>query len=339
MGDRQDFQHRCGCDVLQEYPERQLRLLLLSPIVPGTFGASIAKENRGILDNQGWELTINYNLSRGDWKHNFSLNLADSQNEVVRYGTPAIRTSDSAGTIIMEGLPINALYGWKTNGFFQNYDEIQDAALPTGIDRSQLRPGDVRYVDLNGDGKIDENDRTYLGYAFPRYTYGFTYNVKWKGIDFSIMLQGVLKRENPVRGELVQPFHGDYSMTMFDHQLDYWSPQNRDARWPRLAVSGSVSDTNNWGHTGSDMMLLEGAYMRIKNIQLGYTLPKKWTKKFGCEALRIYFDTQNPLTWTKNGFVDPETTSFGNNMSGGADNSVRNYPTLRYFGGGIDLTF
>jgi hypothetical protein len=71
----------------------------------------------------------------------------------------------------------------------------------------------VRYVDLNGDGKIDENDRTYLGYAFPRYTYGFTYNVKWKGIDFSIMLQGVLKRENPVRGELVQPFHGDYSMT------------------------------------------------------------------------------------------------------------------------------
>ena len=153
------------------------------------------------------------------------------------------------------------------------------------------------------------------------------------------MLQGVLKRENPVRGELVQPFHADYSMTMFDHQLDYWSPQNRDARWPRLGVSGSVSDTNNWGHTGSDMMMLEGAYMRIKNIQLGYTLPKKWTKKFGCEALRIYFDTQNPLTWTKNGFVDPETTSFGNNMSGGADNSVRNYPTLRYFGGGIDLTF
>lgn len=322
-----------------DYFYKRTEDILLSPIVPGTFGASIAKENRGILDNQGWELTINYNLSRGNWKHNFSLNLADSQNEVVRYGTPAIRTSDSAGTIIMEGLPINALYGWKTNGFFQNYDEIQDAALPTGIDRSQLRPGDVRYVDLNGDGKIDENDRTYLGYAFPRYTYGFTYNVKWKGIDFSIMLQGVLKRENPVRGELVQPFHGDYSMTMFDHQLDYWSPQNRDARWPRLAVSGSVSDTNNWGHTGSDMMLLEGAYMRIKNIQLGYTLPKKWTKKFGCEALRIYFDTQNPLTWTKNGFVDPETTSFGNNMSGGADNSVRNYPTLRYFGGGIDLTF
>ena len=162
----------------------------------------------------------------------------------------------------MEGLPINALYGWKTNGFFQNYDEIQNAALPTGIDRSQLRPGDVRYVDLNSDGKIDENDRTYLGYAFPRYTYGFTYNVKWKGIDFSIMLQGVLKRENPVRGELVQPFHADYSMTMFDHQLDYWSPQNRDARWPRLGVSGSVSDTNNWGHTGSDMMLLEEIRLR-----------------------------------------------------------------------------
>ena len=112
-----------------DYFYKRTEDILLSPIVPGTFGASIAKENRGILDNQGWELTINYNLSRGNWKHNFSLNLADSQNEVVRYGTPAIRTADSAGTIIMEGLPINALYGWKTNGFFQNYDEIQNLSL------------------------------------------------------------------------------------------------------------------------------------------------------------------------------------------------------------------
>ena len=236
-----------------DYFYKRTEDILLSPIVP---------RNLRRLDRQGepryprqpglgtYHQRSHSRAATG--KHNFyASTFADSQNEVVRYGTPAIRTADSAGTIIMEGLPINALYGWKTNGFFQNYDEIQDAALPTGIDRSQLRPGDVRYVDLNSDGKIDENDRTYLGYAFPRYTYGFTYNVKWKGIDFSIMLQGVLKRENPgAAGELVQPFHADYSMTMFDHQLDYWSPQNRDARWPRLGVSGSVSDTNNWGHTG-----------------------------------------------------------------------------------------
>ena len=323
-----------------DYFYKRTQDILLPPIVPGTFGASIAKENRGVLDNQGWELTINYNLKRGAWNHNFSLNLADSRNEVVRYGATKIDGGDATGVIIKEGMPLNSLYGYKFQGFFQNYEEIQNAAIPTSVDRTQLRPGDARYVDLNGDGKIDDGDRTYLGYGFPRYTFGFTYNVAWKGIDLSIMLQGVLKRDNTVRGELVQPFHADYSMTMFDHQLDYWTPQNRDARWPRLTATGSVSDQNNWSQPyGSSMMILDGAYLRVKNIQLGYTLPKKWTKKFGCEALRIYFDTQNPLTWTKHGFVDPETTGFESNMSGGAGNSVRNYPTLRYFGGGIDLTF
>ena len=85
--------------------------------------------------------------------------------------------------------------------------------------------------------------------------------------------------------------------------------------------------------------MINGAYLRVKNIQIGYTLPKKWTQKFACNNLRIYVDAQNPLTITRYGFVDPETTEFGSNMSRGGANSVRNYPTLRYWGGGINLTF
>ena len=307
-------------------------------MVPGTFGASIAKENRGVLDNQGWEVTINYNLTHGNWKHNFSLNVADSHNEVVKYGDRNIHSNDGVNVLTQEGLPLNSYFGYKTAGFFQSMEEIETAAIPSTIDRSQLRPGDVRYVDQNGDGIINEDDRIYLGYGFPRYTFGFSYNVSWKGIDVGLMLQGVMKRTNAIRGEMIEPFHSDYSMTMFDHQLDYWTPTNRNARYPRLGTSGSVSQSNNW-MGGSDIYMLEGAYMRVKNIQVGYTLPKKWTRKFGCEALRIYFDAQNPLTWTKNGFVDPETSEFGSNMSRGGANSARNYPTLRYFGGGIDLTF
>ena len=322
-----------------DYFYKRTEDILLDPIVPGTFGASIAKENRGILDNQGWELTVNYNLTHGAWKHNFSFNIADSKNELVRYGTRDIHANDGVTVLRQEGLPLNAYYGYKTNGFFQNYEEIENAAIPTTIDRTQLRPGDVRYVDLNKDGKIDEEDRTYLGYGFPRYTFGFNYNVAWKGIDLGIMLQGVLKRTNAIRGELVEPFHSDYSMTMFKHQLDYWSPENRDARWPRLSASGSVSTQNNWGQAGSELNMIDGAYLRVKNIQVGYTFPQKWTKKFGCQSLRIYFAAQNPLTWTKYDFVDPETSEFGSNMGRGGANSVRNYPTLRYFGGGIDLTF
>lgn len=322
-----------------DYFYKRTEDILMTPIVSSVYGASIAKENRGVLDNQGWELTVNYNLSHGAFKHNFSFNLADSWNEVVKYGTSEITSSDGITVIRAEGLPLNSYYGYKVSGYFQSYDEIESAAIPTTIDRTQLRPGDVKYVDLNGDGVIDEDDRTYLGYGFPRYTFGFTYNFAWKGIDLCIMLQGVLKRSNSIRGEMIQPFHSDYSMTMFEHQLDYWSPNNRDAAWPRLATSGSVSNANNWGIDGSEIYIVDGKYLRIKNIQIGYTFPKKWTKKIGCENLRIYADAQNPLTWTKYDFVDPETTAFGSNMSGTGANSVRNYPTLRYFGGGIDITF
>lgn len=313
--------------------------ILLPAIVPGVFGASIAKENRGVLDNQGWELTINYNLNKGNWNHNFSLNLADSMNKVVKYGTPKIASNDGVTVLIQEGLPLNSYYGYKVEGYFSGYEEIQNAAIPSTIDRSQLRPGDVKYKDINEDGVINSDDRTYLGYGFPRYTFGFSYGFNWKGLDFHIMLQGVLKRTNAIRGELVEPFHADYGMTMYEHQLDYWASDNMNAEWPRLAVAGTVSATNNWGQPGSEINMINGAYLRVKNIQIGYTFPEKWTRKFACKALRIYVDAQNPLTFTKYGFVDPETTEFGSNMSRGGANSVRNYPTLRYWGGGINLTF
>lgn len=322
-----------------DYFHKRTTDILLPAITTDIFGASIAKENRGELKNQGWEVTINYNLVRRDWNHKFSLNIADSKNEVVEYGTPNIASNDGVTVLIQEGLPLNSYYGYKVAGYFSGYEEIQDAAIPTTIDRSQLRPGDVRYVDLNKDGVIDSNDRTYLGYGFPRYTFGFTYNVSWKGLDFNLLLQGVLKRTNAIRGELVEPFHADYGLTMYKHQMDYWTPDNTGAQWPRLAKSGTASSSNNWGQPGSEINMIDGAYLRVKNIQIGYTLPKKWTQKFGCQSLRIYLDAQNPLTFTKFDFVDPETTEFGSNMSRGGANSVRNYPTLRYWGGGINLTF
>lgn len=331
------FQNRLNVNF--DYFHKRTSDILLPAIVTDIFGASIAKENRGVMKNQGWEVTINYNLQHNGWDHKFSLNLADSKNEVVKYGTPNISSNDGVTVLIQEGLPLNSYYGYKVAGYFSGYDEIQEAAIPTSIDRTQLRPGDVRYVDIDGNGVIDTNDRTYLGYGFPRYTYGFTYNVSWKGIDLSLMLQGVLKRTNAIRGELVEPFHSDYGLTMYEHQLDYWTPQNTDAKWPRLAKAQTVSASNNWGQPGSEINMIDGAYLRVKNIQIGYTLPKKWTQKFGCKNLRIYVDAQNPLTFTKYDFLDPETSEFGSNMSRKGANSVRNYPTLRYWGGGINLTF
>lgn len=314
--------------------------ILLSPQVSGVFGSSAAKENAGEMKNSGWEATINYKLKTGDFRHNFNLNVSDSKNEVTDFGgQERIDQNDQMYKLIREGVALGSYYGYKTNGYFQSYDEIANSALPVG---ASVQPGDVKYVDQNGDKVIDEKDRVVLGNAFPRYTFGFNYNLEYKGFDFGLMLQGVGKRDMYVRGELIEPFHSNYSYVIYQHQLDFWTPTNPDAKWPRLVAPGSASSNNNWGKAGTDIYLLDGAYLRVKNIQLGYTLPKQLTSRVGVQKLRVSLNAQNLLTLSKNSFIDPESSEFGNNMGGiggvGA-NSARNYPTLIYYGFGLDLEF
>lgn len=150
--------------------------------------------------------------------------------------------------------------------------------------------------------------------------------------------QGVGKRDMMLRGELIEPLHSNYSYNVFKHQLDFWTPTNTDATWPRLAAPGSDSDKNNYG-TGSDMQILDGKYMRLKNVVIGYTFPKTWSKKIGMEKLRVYVSGDNLLTFSNNSFIDPESTEFDSKMSAGGANSGRSYPTLRYYGFGIDVEF
>ena len=241
--------------------------------------------------------------------------------------------------IIREGEALGSYFGYKTDGLFQSYNEIADSALPVG---AAVHPGDVKYVDTDHNGVIDDKDRVILGNAFPRYTFGFTYTLEYKGFDFGVMLQGVGKRDMYVRGELIEPFHSNYSYCIYQHQLDFWTPTNPDARWPRLVAPGSPSSTNNWSKARTDIYLLDGAYLRVKDVKLGYTLPKHITSKIGVQKLRISVNAQNPLTLSKNAFIDPESSEFGNNMggiSGVAANSARNYPTLIYYGFGLDLEF
>ncbi|MGV8962036.1 MAG: TonB-dependent receptor [Candidatus Saccharimonadaceae bacterium] len=314
--------------------------ILLSPEVSSVFGGSAAKENAGEMRNRGWEATINYKLKTGNFNHNFNLNISDSQNEITDFGgKERIDQNDQLYKLIREGEALGSYFGYKTSGLFQSYGEIAESALPIG---ASVNPGDVKYVDVNNDGVIDEKDRVVLGNAFPRYTFGFTYSVAFKDFDFNMLIQGVGKRDMYVRGELIEPFHSNYSYAIYQHQLDFWTPTNPNAKWPRLVAPGSSSSSNNWGKAGTDIYLLDGAYLRLKNIQLGYTLPKEITSKAGVQKLRLNVNAQNPLTLSKNSFIDPESSEFGNNMGGiggvGA-NSGRNYPTLVYYGFGIDIEF
>jgi TonB-linked SusC/RagA family outer membrane protein len=326
--------------VSLDYFNKRTWDILLTPEVSSVFGSSAARENAGIMQNRGWEATINYKLRTGSFTHNFNLNLSDTKNKVTDFGgKERIDQNDQLYKLIREGEALGSYFGYKTDGLFQSYDEIANSALPLG---ASVHPGDVKYVDTFEDGVIDEKDRVVLGNAFPRYTFGFIYDVAYKGFDFNMLLQGVGKRDMFVRGELMEPFHSNYSYAIYQHQLDFWTPTNPEAKWPRLVAPGSPSSANNWGKAGSDIYLLDGAYLRVKNIQLGYTVPKELTSKIGVQKLRVSLNAQNALTFSKNSFIDPESSEFGNNMGGiggvGA-NSARNYPTLVYYGFGLDLEF
>lgn len=309
--------------------------ILLTPQTPSTLGGAVSKANMGEMRNMGWEVTVGYRFKYGPTSHSITANMGDTFNKVVKYGNQDISKADEIERIIREGVPLYSYYGYKTDGLFQNQEQIESSAVPIG---AKLEPGDVKYVDRNKDGVIDDNDRFILGNAFPRYTFGLTYTFNWKGLDFSMLWQGVGRRDMALRGEMIEPFHGSYYYVMFEHQLDYWRPGNTDAKYPRLVNSASPSYSNNYSF-GSDRNIYNAAYVRLKHIQIGYTLPKSLTQKARINKLRIYATGQNLLTFTKNHFIDPESSEFGNSMNASGANSGRNYPTLVYYGGGMELEF
>ncbi|EGK02462.1 SusC/RagA family TonB-linked outer membrane protein [Dysgonomonas gadei] len=321
-----------------DYFDQKTTDMLDRPITPSTYGTELQWVNIGSMINRGWEVTLNYRLSAAGFNHNFSFNIANSKNKVTDIPQEQIETVDgNVGYITRAGLPLGAYYGLKTDGFFQSYDEIKNSAIPDNV--KNIQPGDLKFVDRNGDGIINDDDRFYLGDGFPHYSFGFTYNVDYKGFDLSMLIQGVGQRKQALRGDIYVPFHsGAWYPVMYKHQLDTWSPVNTGARYPRLTDDSSDSFANNWKR-GSDIFILDGKYLRLKNIQIGYTIPKKIVQKIGLGRVRAYVNAQNLFTLSANSFIDPESSEYDNNMGRSGTNSGRNYPTLKYYGFGIDLEF
>ncbi|SEA40900.1 TonB-linked outer membrane protein, SusC/RagA family [Arachidicoccus rhizosphaerae] len=310
--------------------------ILLSPITPSVLGTTLGDVNIGSMENRGWEVTFNYQFKTGEVSHSASFNIGNTQNKALDLGNPQIRVIDNVGFIQQNGLPLGAYYGLKTDGLFQSKEEIANSAIPVGV---SPQPGDVKYVDRNGDGIIDDNDRQYLGDGFPHYNFGLNYSLNYKGFDFAVLIQGVGKRLQSLRGDIFMPFHnGAWYPVIFQHELDTWTVTNTDARYPRLTTDNSSSFSNNWGRP-SDAVLLNAKYIRVKNIQLGYTLPGKLTGKWGLKSVRAFINMQNPFTFSPNSFIDPESTEFDNLLNSSGGNSGRNYPTLKFYGGGININF
>jgi TonB-linked SusC/RagA family outer membrane protein len=307
--------------------------------VPSIFGAAAPVANVAKVRDQGWEVTLNYTLKTKGVTQSFSANIANSKNTLLQLtgNTQQIIYNQDVFQLIRQvGHPITQYYGYQTNGFFQNQNDVNNDPKPAG---AVVGVGDVRFKDINGDGVIDAKDKTVIGDPFPHYTFGFTYRIAVAGFDLSAFIQGVGKRDEFLRGELVEPFHYNYGATVYEHQTDFWTPENTDARFPRLATIGSPSNNNNW-RTGSDLYKFNAAYARLKNVNIGYSFPKNITNKLGIQKLRVSLIGQNLLTVTKLKFIDPETSEFGNNVDPtSGSNSARAYLLPVFYGAGLDVTF
>jgi TonB-linked SusC/RagA family outer membrane protein len=315
--------------TLDFYSKDTKNILVSNLPVPGTYGSGAPTQNVGAINNKGWEFSANYAFKTGKVNHSLTGNLSDNVNEVTDDGGRTLISGSDVVTILKEGFPINSYYALKSDGYFQNAQEVANGPKQT-FNAAGAKPGDIRYVDRNGDGVINEStDRFILGNPFPRYTYGLTYAMDWNGIDFSVFLQGVGKRSMWIRGEAVEAFHNNNEGPVRDYHIDRWTPANPDASYPRLTV-GSESANN---AAKSDFWIQDASYLRLKNIQLGYTIPERFTKQIGVSRFRAYITGQNLVTLTKlkSGY-DPEINS-------GAALSGRVYPVTKVLAVGLNVNF
>ncbi|MWB93100.1 SusC/RagA family TonB-linked outer membrane protein [Flavobacterium sp. GA093] len=315
--------------ALDLYSKNSKDVLVNNLPVPGIYGGQSPTQNIGTVNNKGWEFSTTYLFTTGKVKHSINANIADNVNEVTDDGGRTLISGTDVVTILKNGFPINSYYGLKSDGFFQNAAEVANGPKQN-FNAAGAKPGDIRYVDRNGDGVIkEEDDRFILGNPYPRYTYGLTYTVNWNGLDLSIFLQGVGKRSMWIRGEGVEAFHNSNEGPVMDYHIDRWTPQNPDAEYPRLTI-GTESANN---AAKSDFWIQDASYLRLKNVQLGYTIPSRFTEQLGVAKFRAYITGQNLLTFTKlKAGYDPEINS-------GEASNGRVYPVAKVLAIGLNVNF
>lgn len=302
-------------NLTAEYYIKKTKDILLDMPVPLEYGFGKQKVNIGEMHNKGWELTIGWRDNISDFNYDLSFNLSDNKNEVIDLaGTGPWKGTT---TYTDEGLPFNSMYGYESMGLFQSDEEVKSSPFQN----SNTKAGDVRYRDINGDDKIDANDRVILGDPYAHYLFGFKIGMEYKGFDLSMFFQGIGKKDAIITDRFVRPL---YDSTIFAHQLDYWTPNNQDAKYPRIL---NKTDGNH-NYEYSDFWKINAGYLRMKNLSFGYNFPQKWIDKIGLERLRLYFSANNLFTISD--FVpglDPESPS-----------SV-SYPFAKTYSFGLNVQF
>ncbi|MCX7986315.1 MAG: TonB-dependent receptor [Bacteroidales bacterium] len=306
-------------------------------------------ENNGKILNKGWEFDLTYREAQKEFKYSITANASYLSNKVLSYGSAykdgyRMNVGDFV-TRYQPGYPVWYFIGLKAEGVFQTKDEInsytgRDSSGNAILDRNgnpvkiqpKAIPGDVKYADLNKNGKIDDGDRTYIGKPLPDWMFGLNFSCNYKWFDFSIFFQGVTG--NQIFFSAIQVSRPQYNKPEF-YYTERWTGPGTSNKFPRA----TYKDNNN-NFRASTLNIHNGDYLRLKNISFGITLPESLVKKAGIQKLRLYVTAANLITWTKYKGNDPEVGRLfdtQSNNSYGVDRGL--YPQPRLITTGLNLTF
>ena len=304
-----------------EWFDKKTSDILMQLAMPGIFLGSLNApyQNVGAVRNRGWEWNVNYSDSKGDWVWNVGFNLSHVKNEILEMG--GLEETISGQTINRIGNPIGAYFGYKAIGMYRTEADLQRTnSKGEVIKQNGVAPklGDIMYADLNDDGNITADDRDIIGNPFPKYSYSFNLGASWKNFDLSTFWQGVggiyrysWETSTDIRGNLTERW------------LDRYSAGNVNASMPALGNTMNDSYSSFW--------LENSSYLRLKNLEFGYTFRQPGLAKMGVSSVRVYFAGSNLLTFTSLKNWDPEKTS------GDARNDV--HPNMRTYSFGLNIQF
>lgn len=303
------------------------------PISTGYSDVVVPSINLGKVQNKGIEFTINSQNITGKLVWNTSFNIAYNQNKIISLNDSVPMYVGSIGlnqNLAIQkggGYPVNEFYGFVTNGIFQNQKEVDGYAVqvPGADPNNRTSPGDIKFRDINNDGRIDDNDRTFIGNPNPSYIFAMNNNFSFKGFDLALFLQGVYGNDIFNANRIWQE-----GMAVAQNQtiatLNRWNGEGTSNTMPRAVFNDPNKNTR-----VSNRFIEDGSYLRIKNITFGYTLSRGFTQRVKVSSARIYISCQNVLTFTNYSGFDPEVPV------NGIDLNV--YPVTKTISAGVNVTF
>ena len=324
------FQNRLTLNATYFYRKTTDVLYKPSASYSSIFGLSVSQVNTGAVENKGWEFEVGYRDKVGAFNYWVNGNFSIIKNKVLTLGMGNVIQANGMvgnGSNLFIGYPMQMYYGYKTDGVFLTDEEVGEWCDQSAIAKGS-KAGDIRYVDLDGDNKVTPKDMTYLGSSIPKYNFGLSFGGDYKGFDFSVLLQGVAG----VKGRLNEwagfAFFQEGNIQKWQME-ECWNMNqtNRYPKYPRLEVMSNAGSNNT---LLSDYWILDASFVKVRNIQFGYKLPKSIISKAGISSMRAYISMDNPFSF--NGYRkgwDPENTN----------NRGSYYPVMSSYTFGLTLAF